>query len=111
VLGSVLSGPAWAGKAHPVSSMSGRPFFKFDVVAESTGGASCLARSDGDQVLRATQRSADRQKTLAAHGALSSDGRLPMTTVDIRNLTSIEGRILVHRSSRWIVRKRFRKSS
>ena len=39
---------------------------------------------------------ADRQKTLAAHGALISDERLPMTVLDLRNLTTLEGRILVH---------------
>ena len=65
-------------------------------LAESTGGASWLVRRDCEQVLRAMQRSADRQKTLAAHGALLSDDRLPMTTLDVRDLTSIEGRILVH---------------
>src|SRR5580692_168034 len=65
-------------------------------LAESTGGASWLVRRDCEQVLRAMQRSADRQKTLTAHGALLSDGRLPMTTLDVRDLTSIEGRILVH---------------
>ncbi len=65
-------------------------------LAESTGGVSWLVRRDSEQVLRAMQRSADRQKTLAAHGALLSDDRLPMTTLDVRDLTSIEGRILVH---------------
>jgi len=65
-------------------------------LAESTGGASWLVRRDCEQVLRAMQRSADRQKTLAAHGVLLSDDRLPMTTLDVRELTSIEGRILVH---------------
>jgi hypothetical protein len=65
-------------------------------LAESTGGASWLVRRDCEQVLRAMQRSADRQKTLVAHGALLSDDRLLMTTLDVRDLTSIEGRILVH---------------
>jgi hypothetical protein len=65
-------------------------------LAESTGGVSWLVRRDCEQVLRAMQRSADRQKTLAAHGALLSDDRLPMTTLDVRDLSSIEGRILVH---------------
>jgi type IV secretory pathway VirD2 relaxase len=65
-------------------------------LAESTCGASWLVRRDCEQVLRAMQRSADRQKTLVAHGVLLSDDRLPMTTLDIRDLTSIEGRILVH---------------
>jgi type IV secretory pathway VirD2 relaxase len=65
-------------------------------LAESTGGASWLVRRDCEQVLRAMQRSADRQKTLTAHGVLLSDERLPMTTLEIRDLSSIEGRILVH---------------
>jgi len=65
-------------------------------LAESTGGASWLVRRDCEQVLRAMQRSADRQKTLAVHGVLLSDDRLPMTTLDVRDLTSIEGRILAH---------------
>jgi type IV secretory pathway VirD2 relaxase len=65
-------------------------------LAESSGGASWLVRRDCEQVLRAMQRSADRQKTLTAHGALLSDDRLPMMTLDVRDLTSIEGRILVH---------------
>ena len=65
-------------------------------LAESTSGASWLVRRDCEQVLRAMQRSTDRQKTLAVHGVLLSDDRLPMTTLDIRDLTSIDGRILVH---------------
>ncbi len=65
-------------------------------LAESTGGVSWLVRRDCEQVLRSMQRSADRQRTLAADGALLSDDRLPMTTLDVRDFTSIEGRILVH---------------
>jgi hypothetical protein len=42
------------------------------------------------------QRSGDRQKTLAAHGALMSDERLPLEVLDLRSLTTLEGRILVH---------------
>src|SRR6202012_5735130 len=30
------------------------------------------------------------------HGVMLSDDRLPMTTLDVRDLTSIDGRILVH---------------
>jgi hypothetical protein len=41
------------------------------------------------------QRTTDRQKTLAAHGVVVSDDRLPMTTLEMRDLTSVEGRILV----------------
>src|ERR1700733_1733516 len=46
--------------------------------------------------LRSLQRSSDRQKTLAAHGALMSNERLPLEVLDLRNLTTLEGRILVH---------------
>jgi hypothetical protein len=65
-------------------------------LAESTGGTSWLVRRDAEQVLRAMQRTADRQKTLTVHGVLLSDDRLRMTTLDVRELTSIDGRILVH---------------
>jgi type IV secretory pathway VirD2 relaxase len=65
-------------------------------LAESTGGASWLVRRDSEQVLRAMQRTVDRQKTLAVHGALLSDDRLPMTKLDVRDITAIDGRILVH---------------
>jgi hypothetical protein len=42
------------------------------------------------------QRSTDHQKTLVAHGALMSDDRLPLVVLDFRELTTVEGRILVH---------------
>ena len=53
-------------------------------------------RSDIEGVLRAMQRVGDRQKVLAAHGVLLSDERLPMQALDLRQITSIEGRVLVH---------------
>jgi len=65
-------------------------------LAESTGGGSWLVRRDSEQVLRAMQRTADRQKTLSVHGVLMSDDRLPMTTLAVRDLTSVDGRILLH---------------
>jgi hypothetical protein len=42
------------------------------------------------------QRSNDRQKVLAAHGAVVSDERLPLEVVDFRRTPSVEGRLLVH---------------
>jgi len=43
------------------------------------------------------QRTSDRQRTLAAHGALMSDERLPIEVLDPRQVTSVvEGRVLVH---------------
>ena len=38
----------------------------------------------------------ERQKTLAAHGVPISDERLPIDMLDMRQLTAVEGRILVH---------------
>ena len=65
-------------------------------LAESAGPKTWRVRRDFVNVLRAMQRSADRQKTLAAHGALISDGRLQMSVLDVRSLTTLEGRVLVH---------------
>ncbi len=65
-------------------------------LAKSTGPKTWRVRRDFVNILRAMQRSADRQKTLAAHGALISDERLQMTVLDLRSLTTLEGRILVH---------------
>jgi type IV secretory pathway VirD2 relaxase len=65
-------------------------------LAESTGPNSWRVRRDFEQVLRAMQRTTDRQRTLAAHGALMSDERLQIEVLDLRQLTSVEGRVLVH---------------
>jgi len=65
-------------------------------LAESSGPQTWRVRRDFESVLRAMQRSADWQKTLAAHGALMSDERLPLNVLDLRDLTTLEGRILVH---------------
>ncbi len=65
-------------------------------LAESTGTGSWLMRRDFKQVLRAMQRAADRQKTLAAHGALLSDERLPVEALEFSRMANVEGRVLVH---------------
>jgi hypothetical protein len=65
-------------------------------LAEHAGPNLWQVRGDFEDVLRAMQRSGDRQKTLAAHGALVSDERLPLEVLDLRRLTTLEGRILVH---------------
>jgi type IV secretory pathway VirD2 relaxase len=65
-------------------------------LAESMGPGTWRVRRDFDQVLRAMQRTADRQRTLAAHGVLMSDQRLPTEVLDLRQVTSVEGRVLVH---------------
>jgi type IV secretory pathway VirD2 relaxase len=64
-------------------------------LAESARGT-WHVRSDFDKVLRAMQKSADRQKTLMAHGVVLSDERLPFSSFDFRRSKSVEGRILVH---------------
>ena len=46
-----------------------------------------------ENILRAMQRSVDRQKMLATHGVLMSDERLPLAVLDFRRLTALEGRI------------------
>lgn len=53
-------------------------------------------RSDFETVLRAMQVASDRQRTIAAHGGMMSDARLPFATLDFKNMTSVEGRVLVH---------------
>jgi Protein of unknown function (DUF3363) len=53
-------------------------------------------RQNFEGVLRAMQRTNDRQKVLAAHGALMSDERLPVTILNWHEKSSVEGRILVH---------------
>ena len=65
-------------------------------LAEPAGPNTWRVRQDFENVLRAMQRSADRQKMLAAHGVLMSDERLPLAVLDFRRLTTLEGRILVH---------------
>jgi type IV secretory pathway VirD2 relaxase len=53
-------------------------------------------RSDFESVLRTLQRAGDRQKMLAAHGALLSDPRLSFEITNIRKLKMVEGRVLLH---------------
>ena len=53
-------------------------------LAEPTGATTWRLRRDFEQVLRAMQRTADRQRTLAAHGVLMSDERLHIEVLDLR---------------------------
>jgi type IV secretory pathway VirD2 relaxase len=65
-------------------------------LAESSGSSAWRVRRDFEQILRAMQRTTDRQKTLAAHGVVMSDSRLVIEVLDSIKMTSIEGRVLVH---------------
>jgi len=65
-------------------------------LAEQAASGEWRVKRDFEGVLRAMQRAGDRQKMLAAHGALLSDERLQLVVLDQRTLTSLEGRVLVH---------------
>jgi type IV secretory pathway VirD2 relaxase len=65
-------------------------------LAEERSRSTWQVRSDFDKVLHAMQKSADRQKTLMAHGVVLSDERLPFNSFDFRRSKSVEGRVLVH---------------
>jgi len=53
-------------------------------------------QADFEKVLRTLQQSGDRQKMLAAHGALVSDRRLSLQVTTLRQLQSVAGRVLLH---------------
>lgn len=65
-------------------------------LAESAAPSRWRVRRHFDEILRAMQRTADRQRTLAAHGAWMSDERLHIEVPDLRQLTFVEGRVRVH---------------
>ena len=65
-------------------------------LASKVGPTVWQVRRDFENVLRAMQRANDRQKTMAAHGVLVSDERLPIVMLDLKRLKSVEGRVLVH---------------
>jgi hypothetical protein len=98
---TVTKDPSRAGVGPTISLTERRSaerlmFLSSMGLAESTGPKTWRVRRHFESVLRAMQRSADWQKMLAAHGALMSDERLPLNVLDFRNLTTLEGRILVH---------------
>jgi len=65
-------------------------------LAKSAGSNTWHVRRDIEEVLRAIQRTRDRQKTLAAHGVPVSDERLPIVVLDTRQFRTAEGRVLVN---------------
>jgi len=65
-------------------------------LAQRTGPATWSLRSDFETILRAMQRTGDRQKVMAAHGVLISDERLPVEVLDLTKTRSVAGRVLVH---------------
>jgi hypothetical protein len=65
-------------------------------LARSADGGVWNVNADLESVLRAMQRTGDRQKTLRAHGAVLSDERLAMDVFDFRQKPVVEGRVVVH---------------
>jgi hypothetical protein len=65
-------------------------------LARADGPHHWRVRTDLETALRAMQRSADHQKTLAAHGPLLSDQRLQLSAPNWREITSVQGRVLSH---------------
>ena len=65
-------------------------------LAERLGESLWRVRGDFAETLRIVERTKDRQRVLAAHGALLSDERLPLAVTDFREVTHTEGRVLAH---------------
>jgi type IV secretory pathway VirD2 relaxase len=65
-------------------------------LAENGGSNIWRVQRDFEDVLRAMQRASDRQRTLAAHGALLSDERLPFQVTSLAAFNELEGRVLGH---------------
>ena len=65
-------------------------------LAQPVGPHQWSVQAGFEKVLRALQQSGDRQKMLAAHGALLSDKRLPLQVTTLRQLQSVAGRVLLH---------------
>jgi type IV secretory pathway VirD2 relaxase len=65
-------------------------------LAQPVGPHQWSVLADFEKVLRTLQQSGDRQKMLAAHGALLSDKRLPLQVTPLRQLQHVAGRVLLH---------------
>ena len=97
---SVFRNPVQTGPREPVGLRTQHEVSRLAVfgrmgLAQSTGPNIWLVRRDFEQILRAMQRTTDRQKTLA-HGVVMSDSRLAIEVLDLAKMTSVEGRVLVH---------------
>src|SRR5947207_2376672 len=65
-------------------------------LAQFVGPHQWSVQADFEKILRTLQQTGDRQKMLAAHGALLSDKRLPLEVATFRQLQSVAGRVLLH---------------
>src|SRR5205085_10672109 len=84
---------AWNRRQHLIARMEALEDMG---LARATGTGVWSLRMDFEAVLRAMQHAGDRQKTLAVHGVVVSDERLPIEVLDFQKTRSIEGRVLVH---------------
>ena len=87
---TLIQNPAWKDEMPRLAMLQRKG------LAVLTGANTWRLRRDFEQILRAMQKTADRQRTLAAHGALMSDERLHIEVLNLRQITSVEGRVLVH---------------
>src|SRR4029077_17762386 len=65
-------------------------------LAQFVGPHQWSVQAGFEKGLRTLDPSGGRQKTLAAHGALLSDKRLPLHVTTLRQLQRVEGRVLLH---------------
>jgi type IV secretory pathway VirD2 relaxase len=72
------------------------PVLKTMGLAQEIAIGQWAVRRDCESVLRAMQRAGDRQKMLARNGVMMSDERLSIELLDLNQLDSVEGRVLVH---------------
>jgi type IV secretory pathway VirD2 relaxase len=84
---------AWTRRQHLISRLA---VLEDMGLARSVAAGTWNLQPDMEGILRAMQRAGDRQKVLAAHGVLLSDERLPMQALDLRQASSVEGRVLMH---------------
>ena len=65
-------------------------------LAERVSAERWRVQAGFEQILREMQKTADRQKALAAHRALMSDPNLPFQVTDVGNIDRLRGRVLGH---------------
>lgn len=65
-------------------------------LAEQVSSKNWQVAGNFGHILREMQKTADRQKALAAHRALMSDPNLPFQVTDIRKVEHLRGRVLGH---------------
>jgi type IV secretory pathway VirD2 relaxase len=91
--GDQLSEPARVQSRHVAARLA---VLEHMGLASTDEPGAWRVRRDFESILRAMQRTSDRQKMLASHGVLMSDERLPIEMLDRRQMNTIEGRVLVH---------------